>query len=133
MSSSAVCGCAVERATGRASVRISGCIQHKPVRARGGAVSEATAVTESVVVEVLRMFNSLCETMGEPSRRTWGKIKRKGSQKALRLSKPPIRKQKTGKMRPYQNETGPRQHQFNEDRVTLYSQKGSGVYVGRYW
>ena len=73
--SSAVCGCAVERATGTTSVRIFGCIQHKSVQARGGAVSEATATTESVVVEALRMSNSLCEAMGEPSRRTGSKEK----------------------------------------------------------
>ena len=73
MSSSAECGCAVERATGKASVRISGCIQHKSVQARGGAVSEATAMTESVVVEALRMSNALCEAMEESSRRTGSK------------------------------------------------------------
>ena len=62
-------GCAVERATGKALVRISGCIQHKSVQAYGGAVSEATATAKSVVVEALRMSNSLCEAMWEPSRR----------------------------------------------------------------
>ena len=75
LSRSAVCGCDVERATGKASVRYSGCIQHKSVQARGGAVSEATAMTESVVVEALRMSNSLCEAMGEPPRRTGSKTK----------------------------------------------------------
>ena len=81
------------RATGKAFVRISGCIQHKPVQARGGAVSEATATTESVVVEALRMSNLLCDAMGGASGRA-GSKKKGGSIKALSLSKPPIRGRK---------------------------------------
>ena len=38
----------------------------RPVQTRGNTVSEATATTEPVVVEAMRMSNSLCEAMGEP-------------------------------------------------------------------
>ena len=71
-SRAAVCKSAVERSAGEMFVRISDCIPTvgeagvRPVQARGGAVSEATAITELVVVEALRMPNSLCEEMGEP-------------------------------------------------------------------
>ena len=67
-----VCKSAIARFTGKTFVRISGLIPtvarsgEKPVQFRGGTVSEATAITELVVVEALRMFNSLCEAIGEP-------------------------------------------------------------------
>ena len=67
-----VCKSAIGRFTGKTFVRISGLIPtvarsgEKPVQFRGGTVSEATAITELVVVEALRMFNSLCEAIGEP-------------------------------------------------------------------
>ena len=38
----------------------------RPIQSCGGTISEATAVTELVVVEVLRMSNSLCEAFEEP-------------------------------------------------------------------
>ena len=38
----------------------------RPIQSCGGTVSEATAVTELVVVEALRMSNSLCEAFEEP-------------------------------------------------------------------
>ena len=69
-------GCAVERAAGKAFVRIYGC-STQICRSPRGAVSEATATAESVVVEALRMSNSLCEAMGEPSRRAGSKKKGK--------------------------------------------------------
>ena len=37
-----------------------------PIQSCGDTASEATAVTELVVVEALRMFNSLCEAFEEP-------------------------------------------------------------------
>ena len=37
-----------------------------PIQSCGDTRSEATAVTELVVVEALRMFNLLCEAFGEP-------------------------------------------------------------------
>ena len=67
-----VCKGAVRRFTSKTFVRISGLIptvegaEERPVQSRWGTVSEATAVTELVVVEALRMSNSLCETIGEP-------------------------------------------------------------------
>ena len=74
-SSASVCGrvVAIERATGKTSVRISECIAAvrrlggRLVQTREGTVSEATAITELVVVEALRISNSLCKAMGEPS------------------------------------------------------------------
>ena len=38
----------------------------RPIQSCGCTISEATAVTELVVVEVLRMSNSLCEASEEP-------------------------------------------------------------------
>ena len=67
-----VCKGAVRRFTGKTFVRIFGLIptvegaEERPVQSRGGTVSEATAVMELVVVEALRMSNSLCEAIGEP-------------------------------------------------------------------
>ena len=77
-SRAAVCESAVERATGKTFVRISGFIPivrgpgDRPVQIRGETVSEATAITELVVVEAPRMPNSLCEAMGEPALDTPG-------------------------------------------------------------
>ena len=42
--------------------------RHRLVQARGGAVSEVTATTELVVVEALRMSNSLWEAMRKPKK-----------------------------------------------------------------
>ena len=67
-----VCGRTVERATGTTLVRISGFILivrelgDRPVRTRGDTVSETTAITELVVVEALKMSNSVCKAIGEP-------------------------------------------------------------------
>ena len=85
-------------------------VQYKSVRARGGAVSEATATAESVVVEAFLMSNSLCEAMGESSRRTGSKKKKGASEKSLRPSKSPIwgGEKKKSKMRSYRNERQPR-------------------------
>ena len=44
---------------------VEGAIE-RPMQSRGDTVSEATAVTELVVVEALRMSNSLCEAFEEP-------------------------------------------------------------------
>ena len=65
-SRAAVCKGAVERSAGKTFVRISGFIStvggagDRSVQARGGTVNEATAITELVVVEELRMFYSCC-------------------------------------------------------------------------
>ena len=62
----------VERSTDKMFVRISGSIptveevEERPIQSRGSTISEATAVTELVVVKALRMSNSLCETIEEP-------------------------------------------------------------------
>ena len=102
----AVCKSAVERSAGETFVRIFGCIptvggaRGRPVQTRGGAVSEATAITELVVVEALRMFNSLCEAMGEPPSDMPGVKNRNRGKKALELSKPLI--SENSKMRLYQ-------------------------------
>ena len=47
---------------------VEGAIE-RPIQSRGDTISEATAVTELVVVEALRRSNSLCEAFEEP--RTW--------------------------------------------------------------
>ena len=63
---------AAGRFTDKTFARISGLIptvegaEERPIQSRGGTVSEATAVTELVVVEALRMSNLLCEAIGEP-------------------------------------------------------------------
>ena len=63
----------VGRFTDRMFVRISGLIptvggaKEREIKIfRGDTVSEATAVTDLVVVEALRMSNSLCEAFEEP-------------------------------------------------------------------
>ena len=58
--------------TDKMFVNISGLIptvkraKERPIQSRGDTVSEATAVTELVVVEALRMSNSLCKASEEP-------------------------------------------------------------------
>ena len=69
-------GAAVRKGVGRFTckmfVRISDSIPtvegavERPIQSCGGTVSEATAVTGLVVVEALRMSNSLCESFEEP-------------------------------------------------------------------
>ena len=62
-----------ERATGKTFVRLSDCkaamggLEGRSVQTRRDTVSKATAITELVVVEALRISNSMCEAMGEPS------------------------------------------------------------------
>ena len=71
-SRAAVCKSAIGRFIGKTFVRISGLIPtvagagERPAQFRGCTVSEATAITELVVVEALRMSNSLCEAIGDP-------------------------------------------------------------------
>ena len=69
-------GAAIREGVGRFTckifVRISDSIPtvegavERPTQSRGDTVSEAAAVTELVVVEALRMSNSLCEAFEEP-------------------------------------------------------------------
>ena len=69
-------GAAVRKGVGQFTckmfVRISDSIStvegavERPIQSCGGTVSEATAVTGLVVVEALRMSNSLCESFAEP-------------------------------------------------------------------
>ena len=88
-------GAAVRKGVGRFTskmfVRISdsviiveGAIE-RPMQSRGDTVSEATAVTELVVVEALRMSNSLCEAFKEPPymAKVRERKKKKGCPRAL--------------------------------------------------
>ena len=82
--SGAVCGRVIEyeRATSKTFVRISGFIAAvrrlggRSVQTRGDTVSEATAIMELVVVEALRISNSLREATRKPPLGMSGKKKK---------------------------------------------------------
>ena len=88
-------GAAVRKGVGRFTckmfVRISDSViivegaKDRPIQSGGDTVSEATAVTELVVVEALRMSNSLCEAFEEPPYMAGvrEKKKKKGCPRAL--------------------------------------------------
>ena len=89
----------VERFIDKMLVRISGSIptmgeaEERPIQSRGGIVSEATAITELVVVEALRMSNSLCKAIEEPPYMAGVRNKRRrkrDNRKALERSRPPV-------------------------------------------
>ena len=61
----------------------------RPIQSCGGTISEATAVTELVVVEALRMSNSLCEAFEEPPYMV-GEREKQNIIGILERSRPPV-------------------------------------------
>ena len=94
----------------------------RPVQTRGNTVSEATATTEPVVVEAMRMSNSLCEAMGEPPLDMPGIRIRKKEKKAIDCQRPPI-SVKAAEMQPYQIDTNLVNASLKIKGSSLYSQK----------